>query len=293
MFQIYNRLSRKTLTLWAKAFCVVILTYIFSLGLILINMSMYRYMTNKVPILLDWDRYLIIAFTNFFIILVLSILYFLINHWQELQLQKEKTLTANAIANEAQLQMLRYQLNPHFLFNALNSIRTLIYHDRNKADRMITDLSDILRYSLAKNDDHEVELKDEIDIIKNYLEIQGIRFEEKLKVELDIRENTLDIKIPCFLIHPLVENAVKFGIETSAPPLEIRVSARAKNNTLRVEVSNTGRYDENAGSKSNGTGINNVQMRLNHFFPGRNRFEIRGRSGWVHAIIEVELEADK
>ena len=99
-------------------------------------------------------------------ILLLSILYLLTSYLLELRSQREKTISAIALAKEAQLQMLRYQLNPHFLFNALNSIRTLVYEDTEKADRIITSLSDFLRYSLSYQDNREVTLEEEIEVIK-------------------------------------------------------------------------------------------------------------------------------
>ena len=214
----------------------------------------------------------------------------MIYHWKELQSQKEKTLTAIAIANEAQLQMLRYQLNPHFLFNALNSIRTLVYENAQKADRMITDLSEFLRSTLTEENSHKATLAEEIDIIKRYLEIQKIRFEDKLKTKVSIRKEALEVKIPCFLVHPLVENAVKYGLASSRPPLQIVIEGFYQDGTLLIKVSNTGKLCRFNTCPGNGTGLKNVQQRLNHFYPDRSTLNISEESGWVAAEIKIRME---
>lgn len=290
LFQFYRRFAGKArgLPIIVKALCVVALTYLSSLGLVLFNMTVYRYFYDKSPLMLGWERYLVVAFSKFFIILGLSILFFLIQHWRELQRQREKTLTAIAIANEAQLQMLRYQLNPHFLFNALNSIRSLVHQDAEKADRMITDLSEFLRYTLTEENSHKATLAEEIDIIRRYLEIQQIRFEDKLETEVTIQKEALEVKVPCFLIHPLVENAVKYGVATSRSPLHLAIDGSYRGSTLRIKVSNSGKLSGSNECSGNGTGLKNVRRRLDHFYPNRNSLEISENAGWVNAEIRIE-----
>jgi LytS/YehU family sensor histidine kinase len=207
----------------------------------------------------------------------------------EFQKQKEKTLKAMSVAKDAQLQMLRYQLNPHFLFNALNSIRTLVYEDKEKTDQVITDLSEFLRYSLADQDERHVSIEDEIEVMKNYLRIQKTRFEEKLKIKITIDEKILNFKIPCFLFHPLVENAMKYGIETSPPPLEISITGQMLNDSVSIKVQNSGVMSKPNDSTCNGTGLKNVKMRLNNYFPERNSFELYEDSGNVCAEITINM----
>lgn len=292
LLDVYRRIAKKAkdINLAAKTACVIALTYAWSLGLVLINMTIYRYYFNKAPLMLEWNSYLVIAFSKFFIILGLSILFFLIYHWKELQNQKEKTLTAIAIANEAQLQMLRYQLNPHFLFNALNSIRTLVYENAQKADQMITDLAEILRLTLTEENSQKATLAAEIDIIGRYLEIQKIRFEDKLETKVSIQQEALEVKIPCFLVHPLVENAVKYGLASSRPPLRIFIEGYFKDGTLQIKVSNTGRLSHANTCPGNGTGLKNVRQRLNHFYPDHNVLSLTEDNGWVTAEISVQME---
>ena len=148
-----------------------------------------------------------------------SVLYFGIKFFLEWDLQKDKAEKAIALAQSAQLQMLRYQLNPHFLFNSLNSVRALIAENKDTAKHMITELSEFLRYSLLSRNYSDVPLQDELDALKHYLAIQKKRYEDKLEVSFHIEPEVKEFPILCFLLHPLVENAVKYGMQTSPLPL--------------------------------------------------------------------------
>ena len=228
------------------------------------------------------------------IILAWSALYFGIKYGQDSQRERERTLQASALANQAQLDLLRYQLNPHFLFNALNSLRASIDEDPARAKRMVTEFSEFLRYTLLKNSSAEVTLREELEAIRNYLAIEKIRFEDKLQVTFEVEPSAEEFRLPGFLIHPLVENAIKYGMHAGQQPLVIRLVARSGGNgSLHVEVANTGRWVE-AGAEdddnhSNGTGIGleNVRRRLEQHFPGQSSFDIRERDGWIHARIEI------
>jgi sensor histidine kinase YesM len=206
-------------------------------------------------------------------VVALTVVFYLINHMINLKKQKEITLIATNLANEAQLQMLRYQINPHFLFNALNTIRSMVEEDKNTARKMITELSNFFRYSLS-NDGTTDTFANEINAIKNYLEIQKIRFEEKLIVEYDIDEKLNNMKIPFFIILPLVENAVKFGLQTSKIPLDIKITAKLTQN-LEISVCNSGRIVEKA-KKADGTntGIENTRKRLKLYYPDNFSFRL-------------------
>ncbi len=288
LFGIYKRLPAKDSLFSTRVLWIIGLSYGFSLLLATINYPIYRFLFNKVPIFPTWDKYFILAFSKFFVILLLSFVYFLITYLMELKSQKEKTLAATAAAKEAQLQMLQYQLNPHFLFNALNSVRTLLYQDTRKADQMITDLSEFLRYALSNEENRSVCLKEEMDITKLYLEIQKVRFEDKLKIDFHIQDDTLKAEIPSFLLQPLVENAVKYGLKTSQPPLRLRISAKMERGALCITVENSGNLCGPKDSQCHGTGLRNVQLRLDQFFPGRNRFELRQDGEHVSARIRID-----
>jgi len=212
----------------------------------------------------------------------------------ELAVQREKATRATALAQQAQLQMLRYQLNPHFLFNALNSIRAMILDDGMRARQMITELAEFLRYSLDGRE-QESTIDDELQAIDNYLAIQRIRFEERLDVTVTVDPEARGAVVPCFLIHPLVENAVKYGMQTSAMPLRVEIAVRRLADGLSVRVSNTGRLgsavpDGTSRRDGTGTGVRNIAQRLKLAFPGRHSFGIEERDGWVHARMRLEQE---
>lgn len=221
-----------------------------------------------------------------------SALYFGIKHWQRWQAERENTLlerenalSARALANQAQLEMLRYQLNPHFLFNALNSIRASVDEDSTRAKRMITQLSKFLRYSLLGNHEKQASLGEEIEAVENYLAIEKIRFEEKLEISFDVEEAARDFPVPCFLLNPLVENAVKHGLNGAGTLLVIRISAARKNGALHLEVANTGSLKNDSASGGTGIGLKNVRERLEKLFPNKSSFDLGEENGWVRARI--------
>ncbi len=220
------------------------------------------------------------------IVVAFAGLYYLINYWLNLKRQKELTLQATNLANEAQLQMLRYQINPHFLFNALNTIRSMVEEDKTVARKMITELSNFFRYSLSQNGTTDT-FENEINAIKNYLEIQKIRFEEKLIIQYDIDEKLCHMKIPFFIILPLVENALKFGLQSSKIPLTIKIFAQA-NEHLEISVHNTGTLVvDNRSSEGTQTGIENTKKRLELYFPDNHSFKLFEEDSWVVAQIII------
>ena len=160
-------------------------------------------------------------------LLAWSALYLAFTYRARLDAETERALRADALASQARLEMLRYQVNPHFLFNALNSIRALIEEDRDKARLMVTELSEFFRYSLLHARSGEIPLEAELEAIRSYLAIQKIRFEERLEVTWEVSAGGAPpARLPGFLVHPLVENAVKHGMETSPMPLRIGIAAR-------------------------------------------------------------------
>jgi len=221
-----------------------------------------------------------------------SLLFLAVDHWLQLRGQREKAREATALAQQAQLQMLRYQLNPHFLFNSLNSIRAMILREPERARQIVTELSEFLRYSLNGRG-HESTVGEEMQAIENYLAIQRIRFEEKLVVTVRVDPAVQAFVLPCFLVHPLVENAVKYGMETCEPPLRLEIEVAALGPGLRIRVSNTGRLMPAASAvpggacDGTGTGLRNVAQRLELAFPRRHTFSVTEREGWVHAEIAL------
>ncbi len=210
-------------------------------------------------------------------LLAWSAIYLGIRWWQELQDERARALEAATLAQQAQLDALRYQLNPHFLFNGLNSIRALIDEDGGRARRMVTALSEFLRYPLTSAAGSDVPLATEIDAIRNYLAIEQIRFEDRLRVTLEITREAEAAAIPSFLLHPLVENAITHGFASTPGTLSLRVAAHVRDAQVWLEVINSGRWKPThatAERRGTGTGLRNVQSRLAVIAPQAHHFSI-------------------
>ena len=216
-----------------------------------------------------------------------SALYLGVKNWLAWQKERENSLASAALADKAQLEMLRYQLNPHFLFNSLNSIRALVDEDAARAKLMITQLSEFLRYSLIHESMKKISLGEELEAARNYLAIEKIRFEDKLEVEFEIEETAEDYQVPAFLLNPLIENAVKHGLQTSAKPLKIKISASVFDKKLILEVSNSGRLQNGSNGSGTKIGLKNVRERLEKLFGDGGRFELQQDGDFVKALIEI------
>jgi LytS/YehU family sensor histidine kinase len=206
--------------------------------------------------------------------------------------------------------MLAYQLNPHFLFNALTSIRAMIDEDRGRARQMVTQLAAFLRHALVERPLQTTTLAAELEALRGYLAIEQIRFEERLAIETHVDPAAELCAIPAFLIHPLLENAIKHGARDAGDgPLRVRLDARVTGDMLRVEVWNTGSLVPGSsngahrggelgfadpapnGTSGAGIGVRNVRERLVRLFPGRHRFALTDENGWVRALVELPAHA--
>jgi len=199
-----------------------------------------------------------------------------------------RTFRLRAWYNASQLDALRYQLNPHFLFNTLNSLRGLIAESPPRAQQMVEQLADFLRYTLAPAPEGLLPLADELELAKRYLALEKIRFEENLEVSFTVDARCEGLVVPPMLLNPLVENAVKFGFRSSPSPLRIEVSALIEGQTLRMRVSNTGALviPEVVGRQ---LGLKNVRARLELLFSGQSGLEIEAVDGWVHATVRIPV----
>ena len=214
-----------------------------------------------------WLYYTKNSIFSFSVMLSWSVLYFGTKYYQMLQKEKQKALQAANMANEAQLKMLRYQLNPHFLFNTLNAISTLVLCQENKtANGMVTKLSDFLRYSLHTDPIKKVPLKQEIKALGLYLDIEKIRFEDRLTVEWHITEDAKKALVPSLLLQPLIENSIKYAIAANTQGGVIRIVAKTFGHDLLLEVSDNGPgLDCSKANKDTGgvgVGIANTKDRL-------------------------------
>jgi two-component system LytT family sensor kinase len=196
---------------------------------------------------------------------------------------------------QAKLQALQMQLNPHFLFNSLHSISALMHQNVEAADRMIARLSDLLRAALAGSDTQEVTLREELEFTRRFLEIEQIRFGERLSVKMEIAPDTLDAMVPSLILQPLVENAIRHGIEPRARPGCIVVNAERANGELRLAVSDDG-DGLPSGGQVEGVGLSNTRARLRTLYGGAHSIELRpapGRGLQVRVTIPIRLRGDQ
>jgi LytS/YehU family sensor histidine kinase len=238
--------------------------------------------------------YMVARLTQIFPLLTTwSMFYFGIKFWLDWTQEHDRAEKLDLLAQSAQLQMLRYQVNPHFLFNSFSSLRALIRSNQGKAEEMVSKLSEFYRYSLTTKNNAEVPLIEEIEAIEHYFEIEKIRFGDKLEFHITIDSLAEEYPVPCFLIHPLVENAIKYGMKTSNLPIVIKIDAVVKNNILIICVANSGRWLKHPNKNNvqgTNTGLSNIKSRLEYSFPNNHKFNITEEDGFVKAIIEIYKE---
>jgi two-component system LytT family sensor kinase len=300
---VYRRVFRVRRLLGVEVLIVVGSSLVSGFLLLVLGDVIYRQMGFITSPLGPLPEYLgesvVISLTHFksLTLLTWSAVYLVLVYGLDVERERQASLQARALSHQAQLEMLRNQLSPHFLFNALNSMSVLIREDPARAEQMLDELSEFLRYSLASTKVQQATLADEVDVIRRYLAIQQIRFEEKLQVTWDVDERALSCVVPAFLLHPLVENAVKYGMQTSALPLQvgIRIERAEGDGRVVVDVSNSGAWVSSDGSDGNrrhhlngaGLGLEIVRRRLEQRYPDTHSLVIGERQGRVHAVVEL------
>jgi len=234
------------------------------------------------------------------LMLLWSGLYFLIKYYQLFQAEKEKSLRSQALAHQAQLLMLRYQLNPHFLFNTLNAISTLVLAQSTaRANEMLTKLSKFLPYSLDHSPLDKVTLAHELDSSRLYLDIEKVRFAERQKLEFDISPEAEAALVPTMILQPIIENTIKHAISKSEAGGRIHIAARRKYESLVLEVSDDGpglsdnSVNADALTLSKGVGVSNIQNRLQEIYGDEHKLlfsnvETGGLSGTVEIPYDTE-----
>jgi len=231
-----------------------------------------------------------------------SALYFAINYFLQLEEQNDRVIRLEAQAASAQLAMLRYQLNPHFLFNTLNSISTLVLlKQAEPANAMLSRLSAFLRYTLANEPTAQVTLAQEIETLKLYLDIEKMRFEERLRPHFAIDPAVSRARLPSLLLQPLIENAIKYAVTPQEEGADITISAQLAGQNVRITVSDTGAglsadpSDPTTGvaTESTGVGLANIRDRLAQAFGDQQRFDVHmGGEGGFTVVIEFPFQPD-
>jgi two-component system LytT family sensor kinase len=239
-------------------------------------------------------NYLAALSLDFILLAAWTALYYGINYFLLLEDQIRLRERLESQASTAQLAMLRYQLNPHFLFNTLNSISTLVLlKQTERANAMLARLSSFLRYTLANEPTAKVTLAQEVETLKLYLEIEKMRFEDRLRPHFKIESETIGARLPSLLLQPLIENAIKYAVTPAENGADIWITAIREGQAVRIEVADNG-DGEGAGiaaSPSTGVGLANIRDRLSQAYGASHRFDTKqNERGGFSVILEIPFE---
>jgi len=223
--------------------------------------------------LLSWEA---LRFHDQYIITVG--VYYVIRYFQGLQRQEQEKSELTIRNREMQISLLKSQINPHFLFNTLNSISTLIHSSKEQARKVITQLSDVFRYALDAHSEELVNLSKEIEFIENYVRIQQVRFGDRLRFERDIDPTCLNTKVPPMILQPLVENSVKYGVGPKHEGGTISLTVRRSGSIIFFEVKDNGlgiNAKKVIDGNSSGIGMANTNLRLKSYFGPQSHLRVR------------------
>lgn len=227
--------------------------------------------------IINWMRY----------VGVWVIIYFLFKLLQKANKIEQEKLIVENLARTTELELLKAQLNPHFLFNALNSIKALVVINPEQSRDAIVKLGELLRFTLSYGKEKLIQLADEIAEVKKYLDLEQLRFGDRLQVEYEIDNHTLSKTIPPAIILTLAENAVKHGIAKHEMDITIRVLSVITDDYLVIQVMNTGVF--NKQEKNNGIGLKHIVRRLEEVFDNKALFSIEQQNGNVVSVIKIPL----
>lgn len=215
---------------------------------------------------------------------------------KEIEEERHRAQEAQRRFVEAQLETLRYQINPHFLFNVLNSLDALSKTDPGRIAELVRQLSRYLRSTLSSRESGLAPLKREMSLIESYLSLEKVRFEEDLSVSVTMPEEIGETMVPELLVQPIVENAVKHGMKTSSLPLRVNVSCRAAGERVRIEITNTGKWiarDAETDAGKGGIGLDNIRTRLELSYGDLHGLEISESEGRVVVAVEIPRRGEK
>jgi len=217
------------------------------------------------------------SFGYFLFLLIWNFIYFTYHYVEKTRKEKIDKIHLESLVKELELKTIKSHINPHFIFNALNSIRALVDENPERARTAITELSNILRSSMQSEKLETAPLERELNIVKDYLELEHIRFEDRLKVEYDIDEDTLDQQVPPMMLQTLVENAIKHGISKQVNGGLIKIVSDFRHNHHELIVQNTGTIE--SANNTEGFGIVSTQNRLKLLYGGKADFALRNVNG--------------
>ncbi len=227
--------------------------------------------------------------TGIFYYLLFIMYYYVMLYYEDLQEKLKVEAQLQTLVNEAELSALKSQINPHFLFNSLNSISSLTITNPDKAQEMVIKLSDFLRYTLSHDKDEKASLKEEFNNLKRYLDIEKIRFGHRLNFNTKIPEECRDFLIPNMILQPLIENAIKHGVYDSTEEVLVELTCTHDSEYVTIEISNE--YDPDAVKKKKGQGIGlkNIRKRLQIIYGRQDLFEISADKMVFKATLKLPI----
>ncbi len=234
------------------------------------------------------QAFLAVFIVYFVITLIWNVIYFAYHFFDKSRKQEMKTLQLESSQKESELLNLKNQLKPHFMFNAMNSIRALVDDDPTLAKNSITQLSNLLRNTLQFGKKKLITLKEEMQIVNDYLALEKIRFEERLHYKQDIDDSLLQVTLPPLLIQTLVENAIKHGVSKRTEGGEVSLKIDRDKSHLQIRIRNVGEYNPDAGTNS-GIGLDNAQKRLQIIYGNHAEFTIGNDEGMVLTKVSIPL----
>ena len=227
-----------------------------------------------------WQEIADISVTHYFFLIAWGSLYVAIGYAREVREAERKTSRFAQAAQDAELRSLRYQVNPHFLFNTLNSLSSLVMTGKpNEAEKMIQNLSNFYRTSLSSDPLEDVTLEEEVELQRLYLEIESVRYPKRLRVSIKIPEDLMNQQVPALILQPLVENAIKYGVSRTTRPVQITIKAERDSNNLVLSVTDDGEAVDSNHVGGNGIGLANVRDRLEARYRSAARLDTQVISG--------------
>ncbi|MGE5458691.1 MAG: sensor histidine kinase [Methanococcaceae archaeon] len=228
---------------------------------------------------LSFRTYVVLYVNRAFVNFAWSVIYFAVHYFESSNDAKIENLRYEMMLKEFELQVLKSQMNPHFIFNAINSISGLINENPQKAQFALSQLSSLLRYSLNVNKNETVPLEEEMHIVTDYLELESIRFEERLKIKMDISADSLRAYIPPLIVQTLCENSIKHGISKLQDGGELSIRSSVDKKHLRIEITNSGKVVDNGDKdEASGYGVRNTRQRLALLYGDNASFDLRNIS---------------
>lgn len=263
---------------------------LWSAVVVLTQYLLWRVAPNQAPPL-DRSGVILTGLNNYFVVLLWAIIYFAWHYFRLAQTARMERYRSEMAVRDAQLNTLKGQINPHFMFNALNNIRAMMLEDATRSRDMLLKLSELLRYSMNMTEKREVSLKDELSVVRDFLALNKIQYEERLNYSVHVDEAVGNLKIPPMIIQILVENSVKHGVSALSGGGDVQVTVVRDGERLVIEVSNSGSWSLPTGISrdNNGIGLPNVRKRLKLLYGDNALLHLSEQNQRVVARIEIPI----